>query len=125
MRRQLNSLYVTTEGAWLRKDGANIVMEVDGELRGRLPAHMLESLVCFGRVLVSPPLLGYCAESGISVCFMTSYGKFLARVEGPVNGNVLLRRQQYRLTDDASACASVVKNLLLGKLHNQRAVLSR
>lgn len=125
MRRQLNSLYVTTEGAWLRKDGANIVMEVEGELRGRLPAHMLESLVCFGRVLVSPPLLGYCAESGISVSFMTSYGKFLARVEGPVSGNVLLRRQQYRRTDDANACADLVRNLLLGKLNNQRTVLGR
>lgn len=60
MRRQLNTLYVTTEGAWLKKDGANVVMEVAGEIRGRLPAHMLESLVCIGRVLVSPPLLGYC-----------------------------------------------------------------
>ena len=60
MRRQLNTLYVTTEGAWLRKDGANIVMEVEQRERARLPVHMLESLVCFGRVLVSPPLMGYC-----------------------------------------------------------------
>lgn len=125
MRRQLNTLYITTEGAWLRKDGENIVMEVDGEIRGRLPAHMLESLVCFGRVLVSPPLLGYCAESGISVCFMTAYGRFLARVEGPVSGNVLLRREQYRRTDDAQACVAIVRNLLLGKLHSQRVVLGR
>ena len=80
MRRQLNTLYVATEGAWLRKDGANIVMEVDGTERGRLPAHMLESLVCIGRVLVSPPLLGYCAEHGICVCYLTASGKFLARV---------------------------------------------
>lgn len=125
MRRQLNTLYITTEGAWLRKEGQNIVMEVDGAIRGRLPVHMLESLVCFGRVLVSPPLLGYCAESGISVCFMTSYGKFLARVEGPVSGNVLLRREQYRRTDDSHACTAIVRNLLLGKLHSQRVVIGR
>lgn len=125
MRRQLNTLYITTEGAWLHKDGANIVMEVDKEVRARLPVHMLESLVCFGRVLVSPPLLGYCAEQGITTCFLTSNGKFLARVEGPVSGNVLLRRQQYRCSDDAVACAAIVRNLLLGKLHNQRAVLGR
>jgi len=85
MRRQLNTLYVTTEGAWLRKDGANIVMEVEGQVRGRLPAHMLESLVCIGRILVSPPLLGYCSEHGISVCYLAPNGKFLARVEGPVS----------------------------------------
>lgn len=125
MRRQLNTLYITTEGTWLRKDGATIVMEVNGEIRGRLPAHMLDSLVCFGRVLVSPPLLGYCADTGISVCFLTSYGKFLARLEGPVSGNVLLRREQYRRTDNALACAAVVQNLLLGKLQNQRAVIGR
>lgn len=125
MRRQLNTLYVTTEGAWLRKDGANVVMEVEGEIRGRLPAHMLESLVCIGRVLVSPPLLGYCAEQGISVCYLTPNGKFLARVEGPVSGNVLLRREQYRRTDDAQGCACIVRNLLLGKVHNQRVVLGR
>lgn len=125
MRRQLNTLYVTTEGAWLKKDGANVVMEVAGEIRGRLPAHMLESLVCIGRVLVSPPLLGYCAEQGISVCYLTPNGKFLARVEGPVSGNVLLRREQYRRSDDPDGCAALVRNLLLGKVHNQRAVLGR
>lgn len=125
MRRQLNTLYVTTEGAWLRKDGANIVMEVEQRERARLPVHMLESLVCFGRVLVSPPLMGYCAEQGICTSFLTPNGRFLARVEGPVSGNVLLRRQQYRVSDDPDRCAAIVHNILLGKLHNQRAVLGR
>lgn len=125
MRRQLNTLYVTTEGAWLHKDGANIVMEVEQKERARLPVHMLESLVCFGRVLVSPPLLGYCAEQGICTSFFTPNGRFLARVEGPVSGNVLLRRQQYRASDHPELCAAIVRNVLLGKLHNQRAVLGR
>ena len=125
MRRLFNTLYITTEGAWLKKDGANVVMEVESEERARLPVHMLESLVCMGRVLVSPPLLGYCAEQGISVCFLTPHGKFLARVEGPVSGNVLLRREQYRRTDNPQACAAIVRNVLLGKVHNQRAVVSR
>jgi len=125
MRRQLNTVYVTTEGAWLRKDGENIVMEVEGETRARLPAHMLDSLVCFGRVLVSPPLLGYCAEQGICVSYLSPNGKFLARVEGPVSGNVLLRREQYRRSDDGPRCAAIVRNLLVGKVHNQRAVVSR
>lgn len=125
MHRQLNTLYVTTDGAWLSKDGANIVMSVDHQERARLPAHMLEGLVCFGRVLVSPSLLGYCAEQKISVSFLTSYGKFLARVEGPVSGNVLLRREQYRVADDPARCAAIVRSTLSGKLHNQCMVLSR
>jgi CRISP-associated protein Cas1 len=125
MRRQLNTLYVTTEGAWLHKDGANIVMDVDGETRARLPVHMLEGLVCLGRVSISPPLLGYCAEQGITVSYLSVNGRFLARVEGPVSGNVLLRREQYRRTDDPVRCAPIVQNILVGKLHNQRAVLGR
>jgi len=125
MRRLLNTLYVTTDGAWLRKDGANIVMQVEGEERARVPAHMLEGLVCIGRVLVSPPLLGYCAELGICVSYLKSNGKFLARVEGPVSGNVLLRREQYRCSDDRSRYADIVRNLLLGKVHNQRVVVGR
>lgn len=125
MRRQLNTVYVTTEGAWLRKDGENIVMEVEGQTRARLPLHMLDGLVCFGRVLVSPPLLGYCVERGICVSYLSPNGKFLARVEGPVSGNVLLRREQYRRSDDRPRCATIVRNILIGKVHNQRAVVSR
>lgn len=125
MRKQLNTLYVTTDGAWLHKDGANIVMSVDREERARLPVHMLESLVCFGRVLISPPLLGYCAEQKISVSFLTGHGRFMARVEGPVSGNVLLRREQYRVADDPVRCTAIVHNVLTGKLHNQRTVLGR
>jgi CRISP-associated protein Cas1 len=125
MRRQLNTLYATTDGAWLRKDGANIVMEVERQERARLPVHMLESVVCIGRVAVSPQLLGFCSEQGISICYLTPQGRFLARVEGPVSGNVLLRRTQYRVSDDPTRCAGIVRNLLIGKLHNQRAVLAR
>lgn len=125
VRRQLNTLYVTTDGAWLHKDGANIVMNVDGETRARLPVHMLESMVCIGRVSMSPPLMGYCAEQGITVSYLSMHGRFQARVEGPVSGNVLLRREQYRRTDDPTRCAQIVQNVLLGKLHNQRVVLGR
>lgn len=125
MRRQLNTLYVTTDGAWLRKDGENIVMQVEGQEHGRLPMHMLESVVCFGRVLVSPPLMGHCSEQGITITHLTENGRFLARIEGPVAGNVLLRRSQYRRSDDSAACAEVVRGVLAGKVQNQRAVLAR
>lgn len=125
MRRQLNTLYVTTDGAWLHKDGENIVMEVEREVRARIPAHMLESFVCIGRVAVSAPLLGYCSEQGITICHLSSQGRFLARIEGPVSGNVLLRREQYRRSDEPARCVPIVCNMLIGKVHNQRAVLSR
>ena len=125
MRRYLNTLYVQTEGAWLRKDGANLVVEVEGAEKGRVPAHLLGGLVCVGRVGVSPPLLGYCCESGITVTWLSDHGRFLARAEGPVAGNVLLRREQYRRSDDPAACALLVRSFVLAKILNQRAVLRR
>jgi CRISPR-associated protein Cas1 len=125
LRRHLNTLYVTSQGAWLNKDGLNIVVSVEGEERGRLPVHGLGSLVCFGRVAMSPQLMGFCAEQGVGVAFMTEHGRFLARVEGPVSGNVLLRREQYRRTDDAERCAAIVRGIVVGKALNQRAVIRR
>lgn len=125
MRRQMNTLYATTDGAWLHKDGANVVIEVEREVRGRLPVHMLESIICIGRIAVSPQLLGFCSEQGISICYLTAQGRFLARVEGPVSGNVLLRREQYRRSDDPASNAAIIRHLLAGKIHNQRAVLAR
>lgn len=124
MRRHLNTLYVTTDGAWLRKEGENAVMEVAGKEQARAPLHMIGSLVCIGRVLVSPKLMGHCAAQGISICFLDRNGRFLARVEGPVSGNVLLRCEQHRLTD-GDACAEVVRSTLIGKVHNQRTVIRR
>ena len=125
MRAYLNTLYITTDGAWLRKEGENIVMEVDGQQKARLPLHMLQGLVCIGRVLASPQLMGYCAERGICISYLTPNGKFLARVEGPVSGNVLLRREQYRRTEQAKPCAAIVRNMLIGKIFNQRTVIAR
>ena len=87
-----------TEGARGRGGGANLVVEVDGSEEGRVPAHLLGGVACVGRVGVSPPLLGHCRESGgVAVAWLSDRGRFLARVEGPVSGNVLLRREQHRL----------------------------
>ena len=125
MRRHLNTLYVTTDGAYLSKDGTNVVVTADGAERGRVPIHMLGGVVCLGRVSLSPPLMGFCAEQGVTVSFLTENGRFLARVEGPVSGNVLLRRAQYRVADDHDLAAALVRSIVIGKTLNQRAVIRR
>jgi CRISPR-associated protein Cas1 len=125
VRRHLNTLYVTSEGAWLNKDGENVVVSVDGSEHGRVPIHTIGSILGFGRVLISPPLLGACADAGISVSYFTERGRFLARVEGPVSGNVLLRRTQYRWADDVTKRDAIVKSIVAGKVLNQRSVAAR
>ena len=121
MKRLLNTLYVTTEGAGLRKDGENVVVEIDGGERGRVPLHLLGSLVAFGGVFASPALLGACAAAGIAVVFLDRSGRFQARVEGPVAGNVLLRRAQYRASD---APEPIVRAIVVGKVAGNGAVLA-
>jgi CRISPR-associated protein Cas1 len=125
MRKLLNTLYVTTQGAWVGRDGQTVVVRVDHEDRLRVPIHTLASLVCFGTVGVSPPAMSLCAESGVAVSFLTEHGHFLARVQGPVSGNVLLRREQYRRADDEAGSAAIARAVVIGKVANSRAVLLR
>jgi len=116
---------VTSQGAYLNKEGETVVVNIDREARLRLPIHTLGSIVCFGQVGCSPFLLGHCAEHDVAVSFMTGYGKFLARVTGPAAGNVLLRREQYRRADDLAASARLARLFILGKVANARTVLNR
>lgn len=122
MKKLLNTIYVTTEGCGLRKDGENLVVENEGQAVGRAPLHMLTSVVVFGGSFMSPALIAACAAQGITIVLLDRNGRFQARIEGPVSGNVLLRRMQYRAAD---APDDIVKSLVLGKLSNQRAVLMR
>lgn len=125
MRRHLNTLYITTQGAWLSKDGENVVVSLEGKELARVPVHTIGAIVGFGRVLVSPPLMGACGAGGISITHFTEEGRFLARVEGPVSGNVLLRRTQYRWADDPQRRDAIIRSIVIGKTLNQRAVLAR
>ncbi|QIE56658.1 type I-C CRISPR-associated endonuclease Cas1 [Pikeienuella piscinae] len=123
MKKLLNTLYVTTDGAWLRKEGANVVVEMDGAERGRAPVHLLGSIVTFGAIGLSPALIGFCAEEAVAISLMSRSGRFLARVEGPQGGNVLLRRAQHEATRDAPL--AVARAVVAAKSANQRGVLRR
>lgn len=125
MKRHLNSLYVTTQGSYLAKDGETVTVRVGDEQRLRVPILNLESIVCFGNVLCSPFLLGLCGEKGVHVSFLSRRGRFMARVEGPTSGNVLLRREQYRRADDPVATTAIAKNIVVAKLANTRSLLKR
>jgi CRISPR-associated protein Cas1 len=125
LKQLLNTLYVTTQGAYLAKDGEAIAVRVEQETKLRVPVHTLDSIVCFGQVSCSPFLLGLCGERGVAVSFLTEHGRFLARVQGPVSGNVLLRRQQYRWADQADRTADVARSVVIGKVANCRTVLLR
>lgn len=125
MKKLLNTLYVTTQDAYLHKEGETVVVEKEKQVLLRLPIHTLQGIVTFGNVMTSPYLLNLCAERGVCVSFMTEAGRFLARVTGPISGNVLLRLAQVRAYEEKSKKGDIARSFLIGKLMNSRSVLMR
>ena len=125
MKKLLNTLYITSPDRYLSLDGENVVIQENGKELGRVPLHNLERIMTFGYTGASPALMGKCAVNGIELVFMSGSGKFLARVEGEVNGNVLLRRQQYRFADNRSVSLDIAKNIISAKLFNSRWTIER
>ncbi|MEF9896562.1 MAG: CRISPR-associated endonuclease Cas1, partial [Clostridia bacterium] len=125
MRHLLGTLFVTTESAYLTLDGENVVVKNEGEELGRLPLHTLESIVSFTYAGASPALMGACAERHVALSFLTPTGRFLARSCGRSQGNVLLRRIQYRGADQVEIACLVARNFIFGKVYNGRWVIER
>ncbi len=125
MKKLLNTLYITRQESYLHKERETIVIKQGDEKLAQFPSLSIGGILCFGRVSLSPFLMGYCAERGIGIAFYTEYGRFLARVQGRQTGNVLLRRTQYRWADDAARSNSIARLLVAAKVANSRSVLLR
>ena len=125
MRHLLNTLFVTTENAYLTLDGENVVVNREKEVIGRFPLHNLSGIVSFSYAGASPALMGACAQRDVGLSFCTPRGRFLARTSGISNGNVLLRRTQYRTADDLNASCRIARNMIFGKLYNARRSIER
>ncbi len=123
MNVHLNTLYVTTEGSYLGKDHDTVIVRVENEKRAQIPLLHLGAVCCFGRVSVSPDLMGAMTQAGIHIAFFSPTGRFLARVEGVPGGNVLLRRQQHRVADDAVRSLAIARAVVIGKVANARQFL--
>jgi CRISPR-associated protein Cas1 len=125
VKKLLNTLYVTTQGAYLCQEGESVLVRIERETKLRVPIHMLGGIVCFGQVSCSPPLMGLCGERDVGISFLSENGRFLARIQGPVSGNVLLRRRQYRLADSPPETLQIARAFVAGKIANCRTVLQR
>lgn len=123
MKKLQNTLYITNPDAYLSLDGENVVVRTEDDLLGRVPLHNLENIVSFGYRGASPALMSACAEHGIGLCFLSRHGRFLSRISGPVQGNVLLRTTQYRVADNPAQSVPIAQMFLTGKIHNGRWLL--
>ncbi len=125
MRHLLNTLFVTTEDAYLSLDGENVLVNREKTVLARFPLHNLQMIMSFSYAGASPALMGACAERDVGLCFCTPRGKFLARISGISRGNVLLRRTQYRYADDPIESCRIARAMIFGKIHNARWSMER
>jgi CRISPR-associated protein Cas1 len=125
MKQILNTLYVQTQGSYLRLDHETVKIEIEKEVRRQIPLHHLGGIVVFGNVLLSPFLIQRCGEDGRSLVWMTEHGQFRARLAGATSGNVYLRKAQYQAVADDPATVAIARHIVAGKLQNARAVLLR
>ncbi|MBL8294933.1 MAG: type I-C CRISPR-associated endonuclease Cas1 [Bryobacterales bacterium] len=125
MEVRQNVLYVLTQGSYLRRDHQTIQVEVEGRVRLGVPIHHLQAVALFGNVMVTPGAMQCCTEAGVSLTFHTESGRLLARVDGPVSGNVLLRREQFRKADQPSQVVKLSRMIVAGKLQNSRNSILR
>lgn len=125
MKKLLNTLYITSPEKYLSLDGENVVILENKTECGRIPLHNIESVVTMGYSGISPSLLGKCAEKNIFVSFLSRSGRYLAGTVGPYNGNVILRKTQYRISDNEDFCTEISRNIITGKLYNSRWVIER
>lgn len=125
MKQLLNTLFVTSEDVYLSVEGENVLANKARQVVARYPLHTLQTIISFSYSGASPALMGACAERGIGLAFCTPRGRFLARVCGETSGNVLLRREQYRIADDCRRSCVVARNMIFGKLSNSAESLRR
>lgn len=125
MRHLLNTLFITSEDAYLRLDGENVVVDRDREEVARFPLHTLQQIVCFSYAGATPALMGACVKRDVGLSFCTPGGKFLARSAGVGCGNVLLRRTQYRAADDPTESCRIARSMIFGKIYNARWSIER
>ena len=125
MKHLLNTLYVTSEDAYLSLDGENVVVNRNQEVTARFPLHTLDGIISFSYAGASPALMGGCVQRGVNLVFCSPRGRFLARCSGGSSGNVLLRRKQYRIADDPTESTRIARNMIFGKVYNARWSIER
>lgn len=125
MRKMLNILYITKPDAYLSRDGQDIVVSVNKEETCRIPILNIEGIVTFGYPGASPGLMKLCNDNNVSLTFLSPQGKFIARLQGPTKGNVLLRKQQYLISDDKQKALHISRLMIAGKIQNSRNILRR
>ncbi len=123
MKKLQNSLYITRQGSYVHKERETVVIEHERKKLMQVPIHSVSGLFCFGNVLVSPALMGFCGEKGVNLAFFTEYGRFYGRLQGKKSGNVLLRRAQYNA--DESTRLEIARSAVAAKLVGCRNVLLR
>ena len=125
MKQLKNTLYLSYDEGQISCSGRALVIRAKDQALQQFPVHILEQIVCFGSVMLTPDAMNLCLANNVTINYLSVYGRFRGRISGPVRGNVLLRRMQFRRADDPVQTAELATAFLLSKISNARTVLLR
>lgn len=125
MEQMLNTLFVQTEGLLLSLEQENVVIKDNEKVLQRIPLHHLGSIAVFGRIILTSPLITKCVGDGRNIAYFDSIGRFQYRIEGPLSGNILLRRAQFRNYENKYKQVVTAKTIVIAKITNCRSNVMR
>ncbi len=125
MQQLMNTLYLTTPGTYVKREGESVEVHIDGKKKMEIPFIHLNGIVCFGNILISPGIINHFAEENRPIIWHDSIGRFRARLVGPTSGNVLLRKAQMEAWSDSCRKFEIARSIVAGKIRNAREVIQR
>lgn len=125
MKQLMNTLYLTTPGTYVKREGESVEVHIDGKKKMEIPFIHLNGIVCFGNILISPGIISHFAKENRPIIWHDSIGRFIARLVGPTSGNVLLRKAQMEAWNDTRWKVKIAQSMVVGKIRNTREVILR
>jgi len=112
------NLYVTEQGAVLRKTGDRVVVEKDDKTLLDVQCSQIDAVLLFGNVQFTTQVVHKLFEHGIEMALLTRTGRLIGQITSPFPKNIELRYEQFKKYDDSSFRLTLSKILVNGKIKN-------
>ncbi len=118
-------LHLITPGMKMGKSGEAVKISSPIEKDVSIPMKDISHVCCWGHSQISTQLMISLAERGIGITWLTGGGWLRATTCAPLEKNVLLRREQYKICDNMEICRRLTRWIVESKIENQRVIVRR
>lgn len=118
-------LYISEQGAILRKSGDRFLVEREDQILADLPYHKLEQVALFGNIQVTTQAMAELLEKGIRLSFFSRGGRYRGALSQDSGRSVTDRLRQFEMYKDPATSVDFARRLLSAKIANGLEVLRR